>query len=81
MRRAAAASALLVAIGLEALSAEGRVTPTRGCTTAFIAKWAFDKDAALSSPPKRPCWLLTTAGTYVCYREGCVRAHVYLNSQ
>ena len=81
MRRAAAAYALLVAISPAALAAEGRVTPTKDCTPAFMAKWAVDKEAALSNPPQRPCWLHTAAGPVICYREGCVRAHVYLNGQ
>lgn len=81
MRCAVAASALLIATGSAALSAEGRAVPTRDCTTTFVAKWSADREAALSNPPKRPCWMLTNTGIYVCYREGCMRAHVYLNKQ
>ena len=81
MRRAVAASALLVAIGSAALSAEGGAMPTRDCTTTFVAKWAVDRVAALSSPPKHPCWLHTPTGPVVCFREGCVRVQVYFNSQ
>ncbi len=80
MRRAVAL-ALLIAIRPAALSAEGRATPTRDCTTPFVAKWAIDKEVALSNPPKHPCWLHTTTGPVICYREGCVQAHVYLNGR
>lgn len=80
MRRAAAPG-LLIAISSAALAADGRAAPNRDCTTAFVTKWAVDKEAALNNPPQRPCWLHTAAGPVICYREGCVRAHVYLNGQ
>jgi hypothetical protein len=55
--------------------------PIKDGTRAFVAKWFLDREAALNNPPKRPCWMLTSAGTYVCYREGCVQPHGYFNSQ
>ena len=81
MRCALAAAALLCVIGSAALSAEGGTMPNRDCTTAFVAKWAVDREAALGNLPRRPCWMQTRTGPYVCYREGCVRPHMYFNSR
>jgi hypothetical protein len=81
MRFAVTVPALLFVTGSVAMSAEAGAIPTKDCAAAFAAKWAVDRETALGRLPKRPCWMHTGNGLYVCYRDGCVRPHVYFNSQ
>lgn len=70
----------LIALGLFALAGPARAAddlPTSDCSQAFLSRWNADRDKALESMPKKPCWMRTGTGPYVCYKDGCVRAAVY----
>ncbi|WP_426313843.1 hypothetical protein ACN9MF_20225 [Methylobacterium fujisawaense] len=75
MRTLLAALALVVAAG-SAMAAE---LPTKSCSAAFIKHWRADKEAAMENMPSRPCLMRAKTGTYVCYKDGCVREQAYLD--
>lgn len=53
--------------------------PTISCSKDFVASWRADKEATMSKLPKKPCLMPSETGTYVCYKEGCVRSSAYLD--
>lgn len=70
----------LIALAFVALAAPATAAddlPTGDCSRAFLSRWAADRDAAFKNMPKRPCWMRTGTGPYVCSKDGCVRAAVY----
>jgi hypothetical protein len=68
-----------LAIGCLATVACAEDLPTKNCSAAFLTRWRADSDAALKSMPKEPCWMRTSSGPYVCYKDGCVRASAYFD--
>ena len=76
MRYALAAVILAITTG----SVSAAPAPKKDCSAAFVAQWSHNREAALRHMPKDPCWMHSPTGGYVCYRDGCVRGHVYLNS-
>ena len=53
--------------------------PEQECSRSFVQKWRNDKDSAIAMLPAQPCMMKTGSGPYVCYKDGCVRANVYLD--
>lgn len=76
--RYALAVALIVA---SALPATARDKPAGNCSAAFIARWQADKVAVVENnqTPKKPCWMQTDTGRYVCDRDGCSRESAYFS--
>jgi hypothetical protein len=74
MRHILAAAILATAI---VPATAGDNLPRKDCPAAFVSVWMKDKDAGTRMLPKEPCWMKTQSGPYVCYKDGCARAHVY----
>lgn len=53
--------------------------PRQDCSAEFTVRWRADKENAMRDMPKVPCWMKTQTGPYVCYKDGCARAHVYFD--
>ncbi|MGU3286453.1 hypothetical protein [Methylobacterium mesophilicum] len=73
MRTILAAVALTFITG----SAFAEDLPTKDCPVTFMTKWQSDSASALKDAPRKPCWMRTGSGPYVCYKDGCVRASAY----
>lgn len=68
---------LIALCALAAGPAHSDELPRQDCSADFRSRWQADKEAASQEPLKQPCWMKTQSGPYVCYKDGCVRAHVY----
>lgn len=69
----------LLLLGLSVPAVANDRLPREDCSADFLARWQRNPEAALKSMPDPPCWMKTRTGPYVCYKEGCVRAHVYFD--
>lgn len=70
-----------VIITVSAIPAFAREKPTADCSADFVARWQTDKVAVVeqNQTPKKPCWMKTDTGAYVCDQDGCSRASAYFN--
>lgn len=71
---------VVILLALVSSAAASPRLPDQECSPSFVRQWMSDKESALGSLPSRPCIMRTKSGPYVCYNEGCVRTHVYLDS-
>lgn len=74
------ATAILAA---SVMSASARERPTANCSANFVARWQADKAAVVENnqTPKKPCWMQTDTGRYVCDRDGCSRESAYFSNE
>lgn len=80
MRVLVAAVALCFAAGIPAFATQ-KTLPAKDCDAAFVRAWRNDRDAAMARMPKQACWMRAETGPYVCYQDGCARAHVYFSGE
>jgi hypothetical protein len=73
--RYALAAVMIASEIVPANAADG--LPRKDCPASFVSVWMNDKEAGAKLLPKEPCWMKTQTGPYVCYKDGCARAHVY----